>query len=313
MFGNLEDKKIQVNSQQLGISPRLSKGLQKYADQISKAYYPVIDQCQPILNKTALKHLKAINSVEGKMPNMQKRIKKLIETTSFTHQIKQYQKILQTVDGLAQANSQVVEIMQQYNSLSQKLAKQTKLGEYVEKELSVTNAYWVSQISFHEPPDYLRVTGTLSETDQQDTSSLHLQKTENNFEKEIDYLLSNVDSDLPSIRRGAWETYDSQSEDRWRQASASSRKLLRQTLEELTEEDGNRKEKVKDILSGTEIESDTLSELISDCANIVDDLYSAQSKVTHTNFRQDDATRFILVLSEEIVYLLLKNKQNDIS
>lgn len=313
MFGNLEKKKIQIDPQQLGISPKLAKSLQQYADRISKAYYPVIDQYQPLLNRTALNQLKAINSVEGKMPNMQKRVERLVEATSFTHQIKQYQKILKPVEELSQANSQILEMMKKYNNLSQKLAQQTRLGEGIKRELSVTNAFWVSQISFHVPPDYLRVTGTVSEADQQDTSSFHLQKTEDDFENEIDFLLSKVDSDLPTIRRGAWETYNSQSEDRWRQASASSRELVNQTLRKLTEEDGNRKEKVKDILSGTEIESDTLAELIADCADVVDDLYSAQSKVTHTNFRHDDATRFVLILSEEITYLLLKNKQDDIN
>lgn len=141
-----------------------------------------------------------------------------------------------------------------------------------------------------------------------ENSPLCLQETEEGFENELDELLTNLNSEFPSIRRGAWQTFYSASEDRWRQSSTSMRELLNQVLQTLSPDQENRKKKVKAIFVDTELESDSLTDLAVKCANVVDALHSSQSKLTHTNFRNDKAARFILVVTEELLYLFLKNK-----
>lgn len=118
----------------------------------------------------------------------------------------------------------------------------------------------------------------------------------------LDGKLKTINPNLVEIRKGAWSALHSESPDRYRQSIASSRELLNQTINALT--DGKtRKEKVSKILG------DSDAETVEAVCQLVGSLYSIQSKGTHGRDPNAEDALFVLNTTQLTLYFLLNNLQ----
>jgi hypothetical protein len=117
---------------------------------------------------------------------------------------------------------------------------------------------------------------------------------------ELDRMLLKVNPTLVETRRGAWNALLSGSEDSDRQAIASSRQLLAETLR--TAGTGkDREERVRSILK------DKDAEMVEAVAKLVDSVYDLQSKGEHAKPNFDRAL-YVIKLTEYSLHYILKNR-----
>ena len=137
----------------------------------------------------------------------------------------------------------------------------------------------------------------------------------------IEVYLEKLNPELVDIRRGVWETFNSDNPDRFRQSTHSMRELLRLVLsqaapdhlftpEEISEDGANgkitRTMRVKKIL-GSETDSNLVkfNDGVSSCVN---SLYGFYSDVAHTGKRKDEWIRTAIIAGEAFIVTLLSEK-----
>lgn len=118
------------------------------------------------------------------------------------------------------------------------------------------------------------------------------------IESELEKMLHKLNSEYPKMLKGAWETFLSESPDKYRQTIVSVRELLNQVLRQLAPEQETRRDRAKQI-----IKSDTEAELVNAVAEVIVKLSDTQSKI-HERFNYED-TLFTLKITEYILYFLL--------
>lgn len=118
----------------------------------------------------------------------------------------------------------------------------------------------------------------------------------------LDDMLNKVNPTLVQKRRGARAVLLSEQPDSVSQAVSSCRELLNQTINSLAE-GKTRKEKVLKILEGRE------AEVVESLAELIDSLYSLQSKGTHAESDIETAL-FVIKITEDALYYLLKSRAN---
>jgi hypothetical protein len=128
-------------------------------------------------------------------------------------------------------------------------------------------------------------------------------EAEEELRKELEELLSHVDTSFPNLLKGAWETYYSDNPDKYRQAVTSCRELLRQVMEKLGGA-GTRKERIGKIMR-----SESASEVVDAAAELVEAISKIQSKGTHGTIENSTAL-FAMVETEHILYFLLNQNRN---
>lgn len=116
----------------------------------------------------------------------------------------------------------------------------------------------------------------------------------------LENMLADLNPSLVEMYRGAWEALLSGRADSDRQAIASARELLKHSLEILGGT-GKWSEKISGILGG----KDTLT--VKAVANLVETIYSLQSKGTHWEPKYERAL-FVIKLTEHTLFYLLKSQ-----
>jgi hypothetical protein len=117
---------------------------------------------------------------------------------------------------------------------------------------------------------------------------------------ELDVMLGKINPELVETRKGAWNALVSNGEDSKRQAIASSRQLLAETLR-LVGKGEHRADKVRSILSGRD------AEMVETVADLVDSIYNLMSKGEHEEPTFDRAF-YVIELTEYSLHFLLKNR-----
>ena len=91
---------------------------------------------------------------------------------------------------------------------------------------------------------------------------------------ELETMLGRLDPDYPKILNVAWDAILSDSSDKYRQTAVSIRELVDKVIDRLAPSDGNRRNRVRQILG-----SETEAELVDAVANTVVKLHGLQSKL----------------------------------
>lgn len=149
----------------------------------------------------------------------------------------------------------------------------------------------------------------------------YVSKEEARIGTDVEIYLGKLNPALVNIRRGVWETYNSDNPDRFRQSTHSMRELLRLVLsqaapdhlftsEEISRDgvDGKitRKMRVKKILA-PETDSN-LVKFNNGVVLCVISLYNFFSDVAHTGKQKDEKIRTALIAGDALIVSLLREK-----
>jgi hypothetical protein len=134
-------------------------------------------------------------------------------------------------------------------------------------------------------------------------------EAEQEIETQLDEWLQQLNSNFPSIRRAAWETYLSGNPDRLRQSITSMRELLNNVIKHLAPDETlhgrgikkvERAHRLKHILGDS-----TEAEVVDAIVRVINSLYSVASKATHSPKYESEATLYTLKSIEYTLYFLL--------
>lgn len=126
------------------------------------------------------------------------------------------------------------------------------------------------------------------------------------MENELDRFLAKLNPDFVKIRAGAWETFNSSSSDKNRQACNSIRELLSNVLRTVAPKGKTRAERIQEICRHSKESLGKEAEFIASFSDSIDALYGLLSKRTHWKSASSDETVFILKSTEYILHFLLK-------
>jgi hypothetical protein len=128
---------------------------------------------------------------------------------------------------------------------------------------------------------------------------------------ELDALLEAIDPDLPPMRRGAWAALDSGSPDKLRQAAVSQRELVRQVFQSMFPDvpiiEGEPDSKLRARVVAA-LQSDSAGDFALSMARAVVSLYRHLSKITHTNYKREQAVRATLIAGEGLLLFVLSQR-----
>jgi len=127
---------------------------------------------------------------------------------------------------------------------------------------------------------------------------------EKKLQTELDRRLWNLNPEFQRMHEGLWDAISSGSADKLRQANSSARELLRQTVDHLVGnglEKMSRKARIKRIL-----QSESRGELVDAIAELVDQLYGAQSAQEHSRPDPDTVILTAKITEYCLLYVLRK-------
>lgn len=137
----------------------------------------------------------------------------------------------------------------------------------------------------------------------------------------VEVYLEKLNPELVDIRRGVWDTFNSNSPDRFRQSAHSMRELLRLVLSQAAPDhvftpeeimrygvDGRitRKMRMKKIL-GPEMDSN-LVKFNDDLCSSINSLYDLLSAIAHTGKRKGEKIRAALIAGDALIVSLLSEE-----
>jgi hypothetical protein len=142
---------------------------------------------------------------------------------------------------------------------------------------------------------------------------------------QLSVLLNEIDPDLELKRRGAWQTFRGESNDRISQAAHSMREVIRLLLDCLAPEekilhapwyqkprvkpDVTRKMKVRFAIGGASSEiSDSTVDFVDSLANAADEAYYKLSAEAHTSGKGYKQAEAFLKAGEAVILLILTNR-----
>jgi hypothetical protein len=128
---------------------------------------------------------------------------------------------------------------------------------------------------------------------------------------ELDSLLESIDPDFPPMRRGAWAALNSGSPDKLRQAAVSQRELVRQVFQSMFPDvqiiEGEPDSKLRGRVVAA-LKSDSAGDFAFSLARAVVSLYRHLNKITHTNYKHEQAVRATLIAGEGLLLFVLSQR-----
>jgi hypothetical protein len=130
---------------------------------------------------------------------------------------------------------------------------------------------------------------------------------------ELDALLESMDPDFPPMRRGAWAAFRSGSPDKLRQAAVSQRELVRQVFQNMFPDvpipiiEGEPDSKLRARVAAA-LQSDSAGDFALSMARAVVSLYRYLSKITHTNYKHEQAVGATLIAGEGLLLFVLSQR-----
>ncbi len=111
-------------------------------------------------------------------------------------------------------------------------------------------------------------------------------------EKELDTYLARLNPDFPKMRRGAWQTFHGNSEDKIRQSISSMRELFSNILWILAPKKNREETRISQLKRI--LHDDTQAEFIEAEAKACDKLYDYSCKIVHTTEKAEKQAVYIL-------------------